>query len=193
MPASMRTFAQDLREARLAKGWSQRELGERAGLPQAHISRIESGSIDPQSSTVQELARLLDLEMLLVPRPALTAVEAVLRDVRGEVAARPVRAVVSLLARLATRLTRSRPGDPIGARVATLARELGDFEPVIAQSPDAMAELQRIAGALDVAEQEENLDRLSRAVSRLWDLRNSFAHRLPDAQRPAYSLDDDGA
>jgi transcriptional regulator with XRE-family HTH domain len=73
-------FARSLRQARLAKGWSQRDLSAKAGIPQAHISRIESGAVDVKVSTLAEIARLLDLEVLLAPRASLPALEAVIRE-----------------------------------------------------------------------------------------------------------------
>ena len=73
-------FAQSLRQARLGKGWSQRALSVKAGIPQAHISRIESGVVDVKVSTLVELARLLDLELLLAPRSSIPAVEALIRE-----------------------------------------------------------------------------------------------------------------
>ena len=73
-------FAQSLRRARVDKGWSQRELSGKAGIPQAHISRIESGAVDVKISTLVELARLLDLELLLAPRSSISAVEALIRE-----------------------------------------------------------------------------------------------------------------
>jgi transcriptional regulator with XRE-family HTH domain len=73
-------FAPSLRQARLAKGWSQRDLSGKAGIPQAHISRIESGVVDVKVSTLVELARLLDLELMLAPRAAVPAVEALIRE-----------------------------------------------------------------------------------------------------------------
>jgi transcriptional regulator with XRE-family HTH domain len=73
-------FAPSLRQARLAKGWSQRDLSGKAGIPQAHISRIESGVVDVKVSTLVELARLLGLELVLAPRAAVPAVEALIRE-----------------------------------------------------------------------------------------------------------------
>ena len=73
-------FAPTLRQARLQKGWSQRDLSGKAGIPQAHISRIESGAVDVKVATLVELARLLDLELVLAPRSALPAVEALIRE-----------------------------------------------------------------------------------------------------------------
>jgi transcriptional regulator with XRE-family HTH domain len=76
-------FARSLRRARLQKGWSQRDLSGKAGIPQAHISRIESGAVDVKVSTLVELARLLDLELVLAPRASLPAVEALIREVEA--------------------------------------------------------------------------------------------------------------
>ncbi len=39
-------IAQALREARKRKGISQRALSNLAGVPQSHISKIESGAVD---------------------------------------------------------------------------------------------------------------------------------------------------
>ncbi len=57
-----------LKKARLEKGLSQRALGARVGVPQSHISKIESGLVDLQASSLIELARALELELMLVPR-----------------------------------------------------------------------------------------------------------------------------
>lgn len=195
MPASVSALAQSLRAARVAKGWSQRDLSDRSGLPQAHISRIENGAIDPKSSTLQELARLLDLEVILAPRSALTAVGAVLRDIEAEAAARPVRMIANSLARLATRLTRSGRTDPLAEHVAAgasaLSRELAHFEPAIANAPDVVAKMQKLVAMIENAAEAGDLDRSSRELTRLIALRNTFTHRIPDTARPAYSLDDD--
>lgn len=69
-----------LKEAREAKGLSQRALGARTGVPQSHISKIEKGGTDIRLSSLIELARVLDLELRLVPRKAVSAVEAVVRS-----------------------------------------------------------------------------------------------------------------
>lgn len=77
-----------LRDARAAKGLSQRALSERAAMPQSQISRIESGEVDLQLSTLIGLARTLDLEVKLVPRASLPAVTAVI-NARADSEPRP--------------------------------------------------------------------------------------------------------
>lgn len=67
-----------LKKARLQKKWSQRTLGERVGIPQSHISKIESGAVDLQTSSLIQLARVLDLELMLIPRALVPAFQAMI-------------------------------------------------------------------------------------------------------------------
>src|SRR6266478_6083602 len=73
LPAEMR---EQLREARSNKGWSQRDLGQRLGLPQMHVSGIESGKIVPRFDTLLDYVRGLDL----VPRSFGPAVLGLMRE-----------------------------------------------------------------------------------------------------------------
>jgi transcriptional regulator with XRE-family HTH domain len=70
----------ELKDARVSHGWSQRELGSRLGLPQMHISGIESGKIVPRYDTLLELVRILDRDLLMVPRALVPAVQSLIRD-----------------------------------------------------------------------------------------------------------------
>jgi transcriptional regulator with XRE-family HTH domain len=70
----------ELKIARTRRGWSQRELGSRLGLPQMHISGIESGKIVPRYDTLLELVRVLDHDLLMVPRTLVPAVQSLIRD-----------------------------------------------------------------------------------------------------------------
>lgn len=47
--------------ARKAKGQTQAELAEKAGLSRATIAKIEAGDADPKLSTVSDLAKALDV------------------------------------------------------------------------------------------------------------------------------------
>ena len=73
-------IARTLREARQAKHMSQRALSARSGATQAQISRIENGEVDLQVSSLIELARALDMDVILAPKSALPAVEALVRE-----------------------------------------------------------------------------------------------------------------
>lgn len=72
-------IAVSVREARITKALTQKELGQRVGLPQSHISKIEKGAVNLKLSSLVEIARALDLEIMLVPRGALPAVEGAVR------------------------------------------------------------------------------------------------------------------
>ncbi|MBV9267139.1 MAG: helix-turn-helix transcriptional regulator, partial [Acidobacteriaceae bacterium] len=67
---------------RRARGWTQAELGRQVGLPQVHISAIENGKVVPRFNTLLDLVRVLDYDLLLVPRPLVPAVQAIIRDYR---------------------------------------------------------------------------------------------------------------
>jgi transcriptional regulator with XRE-family HTH domain len=77
LPEAMR---EELIEARHERGWSQEELGKRLGLPQMHISGIETGKIVPRFDTLLDLVRGLDRDLLMVPRALVPAVQALVRD-----------------------------------------------------------------------------------------------------------------
>ncbi|WP_417491209.1 helix-turn-helix domain-containing protein [Maricaulis sp.] len=65
-----------LRAAREAKDIRQSALAHTVGISPAHLSRIESGKITPTLATLQQIARVLDLEIMLVPRQSVPAVRA---------------------------------------------------------------------------------------------------------------------
>jgi transcriptional regulator with XRE-family HTH domain len=77
LPADLR---RTLKEARKKRGWSQRDLGSRLGLPQMHISGIESGKIVPRFDTLLELVRMLDRDLIMVPRALVPVVQSLVRD-----------------------------------------------------------------------------------------------------------------
>ncbi len=85
-PLRLKGLPEDVRkqmkEARASRGWSQAELGQRSGLPQMHISGIESGKIVPRYDTLLDLVRILDYDLLMIPRSLVPAVQALIRDHR---------------------------------------------------------------------------------------------------------------
>ena len=72
-----------LREARLRRGLTQRELAELAGVPQPTISAIESGRRSPRLDLVERIIRRarLPLELQLIEEPPFSAA-ATSREVR---------------------------------------------------------------------------------------------------------------
>jgi HTH-type transcriptional regulator/antitoxin HipB len=71
-------LAEALKAARAGKKLSQRGLSKTTGMPQAQISKIENAAVDLKASTLIELARALDLEVMLVPRKHVPAVKSLI-------------------------------------------------------------------------------------------------------------------
>lgn len=76
--------------ARRGAGLSQKTLAAKIGADQSYVSKVERGAVDPRASTLIELARALGLELMLVPRQLLPAVQALQREIaRHESASLP--------------------------------------------------------------------------------------------------------
>ncbi|GAA0952365.1 helix-turn-helix transcriptional regulator [Nonomuraea longicatena] len=59
-----------VREIRETRGWSQRELAERADMTQSAVARFEAGGTVPTLPVLERLARAMDadLEVRISPR-----------------------------------------------------------------------------------------------------------------------------
>lgn len=80
----MSHIIEQLKLARHQQGMKQSELGEKLGLPQSHVSKIEQGANDPRLSTVTDMARVLNQELVLIPRQMVSAVRAFLTGERED-------------------------------------------------------------------------------------------------------------
>lgn len=83
-------------QARRKKGWTQKELGQRVGLPQTHISGIETGRVIPRYDTLIELVRVLEYDLMLVPRELIPAVQSLVREQRDAEAGEEERPLYAL-------------------------------------------------------------------------------------------------
>ena len=183
-------IVQTLRRAREQSGLSQRDLSARIGVPQSHISKIESGATDLRLSSLVELARALHQELVLVPRKLLPAVEAITRSASSALSdeARQRGAVLNRAQAATARLTRAHPHQPVAERLGQTLRELANFQlgtsdlDTLRSVTDRLMKLPTGASALPA---------IDRAAKQLRDLRNRIAHAVPDAPRPAYSLDEE--
>jgi transcriptional regulator with XRE-family HTH domain len=193
--SSLELLAETIRQARLQKGWSQRELSARARMPQAQISRFETGSVDPQVSTLVELARTLDLDLQLVPRTAVTAVGAAVRSAeqRSE-----QRASQELLAKLQHAADDAYDSAPEREEIGSIRDTLRQLEPMGSRlrSLKLEPEFQKLLLNLEMfvkhppAQRGRHAHILIDAASWLRNLRNQLAHST-DSERPAYSLDEE--
>lgn len=73
----------EIRAARRERGWSQLELGRRAGLAQRHISGLETGRTVPRYDTLLDVLRVLDRDLVLAPRALVPVVQSLVRDHRN--------------------------------------------------------------------------------------------------------------
>jgi HTH-type transcriptional regulator/antitoxin HipB len=64
-----------VRRARKQRGWSQTQLGEKAGLRQETISLIETGNPATRLDTIMTVLSTLELEFRVGPRSKGTAIE----------------------------------------------------------------------------------------------------------------------
>lgn len=192
---SSEQIAETLREARMRKGWSQRELSARAHMTQAQISRIENGDVDLQLSSLVELARSLDLDVQLVPRGALTAVAAVVKETDDRSRERAARDTLNQLVGLAAQAEQLHPYDGSIAVLGNAVRELLPIAPLLANQfatsiIRASAEkLERLIDTNEIAISDGRA--VLRLARELRDLRNSHVHASSLEERPAYSLDDE--
>lgn len=188
-------IASTLRAAREAMGLSQRELSAKSGLPQSHISKIENGAVDLRVSSLVALARILNLELALVPRKSIAAVQAVARSattgrfVTTQKAAKELEGLQNALSTLpADRLPESEL-----AQNERQIRELGHFR-LAAPDLDLIRTAQKTVRAF--AEDPGMLNAMREAVTQVRSLRNALAHGRPhdeeaETVRPAYSLEED--
>lgn len=185
-----------LREARQRKGFSQRELSARSGVPQSHISRIENGDVDLRVSSLVALARVLDLELELVPKKSVPAVKSIVRSsVNTDYSDTQKRIKAQLSAfdetiRKATQLT----------GVTALQKELASINRLSEQierlQPNAKA-LEKIVNSTKVLgkalrQNSGVFEAIKRSEEQLKSIRNIAAHSpAPVVQaRSAYSLDE---
>ena len=96
MSYSTQYIAQQLKETRENMGLSQRELSARTGVPQSHISKIEGGNVNLRLSSLVAIARALELELALIPRKYLSAVNSIVDGVNSETGGKPPRPAYSL-------------------------------------------------------------------------------------------------
>ncbi len=55
---------------RLERGWTQKELADRAGTKQANISRLENGLLNPSVDMLQRVAEALGADLAVTLEPA---------------------------------------------------------------------------------------------------------------------------
>jgi transcriptional regulator with XRE-family HTH domain len=192
-------IASTLKNAREAKGLSQRALSKLAGVPQSHISKIENGAVDLRLSSLVELARVLDLELTFVPRKSVPAVRSIVRT--GEAARTDVQrstGTVSELKRLQSSIDAMKQAFGATTELAQIQRQLRDLQHLTIPMPE-LDRLREINRSVQALKELGNTDAIRKTLSEIQSLRNAIAHstsriRPIETVRPVYSLeeDDDG-
>ncbi len=191
-------IARLLRSARQARGLSQRELSAKSGVPQSHISKIETGAVDLRVSSLVALARVLDLELMLVPRKTVPAVHSLVRSTE-RASHSPTGAALKHLKQLQKTLDTITEAHPALEELTKLQHQLRAIRRFQLSQND-VGVLQNTDKALQAfRENTKSSDSLNQALLQIYSLRNALAHRSADRPqtdtvRPAYSLeeDDDG-
>lgn len=201
MRAGIEEIAAGVREARIAKALTQKELGQRVGLPQSHISKIEKGTVDLKLSSLVEIARALDLELTLVPRKALPAVEGAVRAHGTTVETSRALSLLNEQAQIAERIKANFPD----------ISQVEGFQDAVRSIPKLQfdaARLKALDEALQPAKRLKTIieaqggatalaKRIEEATSALRHFRNIQMHHAPlieaARQLPAHRLEEDDA
>jgi transcriptional regulator with XRE-family HTH domain len=178
-----------LREARAATGLSQRALSAKAGLAQSHLSEIESGSKDPGLAKLVDVARALDLELVLVPRKMLPAVQSLIGPNEDERRS-PAYALdkIDKAARQVQKLQALHGPNASLDRMAEVLKYLR-HAPVKPEDIEGIRQGTEALRRLQPSPQSENT--IKSIASEWLALRNRLAHGRQEEPRPAYTLDED--
>jgi len=182
----------EVQAQRVKAALSQRALAARSGLTQAHISQIETGSLEPGLSSFIDMARALDLEIMLVPKKFLPSVQGILRQTSteqptpqdGEAALREIARGERLVIKQKQLYGSSADLD----RIADALRFLR-------HAPLRKPDLQIVTGAINKLRRHQaspqSKDVVAAIATELQQLRNRLAHNPSEAPRPAYAIDDE--
>ena len=183
-------LAATLKAARENKGLSQRALGARAGVPQSHISKIESGAVNLTVSSLTAIANALDLELALVPRKAAPAVRTITRSVSDAPKVTPeVHKEIARLAKQIEHIQSLKIDSPAVENLQRQFREIRQFGNLI-RNTDTLRSIHEALKAVD------GVAALQEAERHMNSLRNTLAQGMAHedharAPRPAYRLDGD--
>lgn len=215
MNYSVEHITKAIKAARKEKRMSQRALGAKTGVPQSHISRIENGAVDIKTSSLIEFARALDMELMLVPRILVPAIQGILRgaakksvSASGNVIENTAREFKKAL-KSVRQVARFLPKADELKRLTSTLRDMeqlripvSEFEKAmylvkqIDEPLKAIKEIQQDQGTISGGQKIllEQLAQIDRSTRHLRYLRNAIVHGLSDQGSipiPVYRLDKD--
>ena len=168
-------------------------------MPQSHISKIEKGAVDLKLSSLVEIARALELEIKLVPRKALPAVEGAVRAHDAAVETSRALSLLNQQAQVADRIKANFPDLPQIEAFQNAIRSIPKLQFDVAQLKaldEALKPAKRLSSIVEGQGGVAVLTkRLEEATSALRHLRNMQVQHAPlieaARQRPAYRLEED--
>lgn len=198
MNYAIKHITKNLKAAREAKGLSQRALSKLAGVPQSHISKIENGFVDLRLSSLIELARVLSLELTLVPRKSLPAIKSIIRGSFSppESKAGNDQSTIKELKRIQNTISQITKTNSTVREFAQIQRQIKDIQN-FKVSEAALETIQNASKALQAYKYDAgDPGSISEILSEFQSVRNALAlssKTLPAIEnvRSAYSLDDD--
>jgi transcriptional regulator with XRE-family HTH domain len=193
-----------LAAARHRAGLSQRALADKVGLAQSHISKIERGAVDPQTTSLVEIARVLGLELSLVPTSLMPALQALIRESipNPQSIASSLDHELTRLARRARVLMKNLPNLKVLPGIARAADELrvarldelsyAEARSSIAAAHLILSRLRNLSRSHPTSEALRNVaESLQTIHQNLRRIRNVWTHRdTGSSQSPAYRLDE---
>lgn len=192
--SGLKDLAIRMRDARTAKGLSQRGLSRKIGVPQSHISKIEAGKVDLQVSSLIEMARALDLELMLVSRPLVPAIEALDRPALHAPAQKAERGLVADSDTKPAKDPMLRALENVHKAAKTILRQTGDV-PEISRLAEATQGLASLAATMDRLKelQEAASEAIRKSTAPLAEVQKALKHvtesseiaKILDANRAA--------
>ncbi len=171
-------------------GISQRDLSARSGLTQSHISQIERGTLEPGLSSLIDLSRALNLELVLVPKKLLPAVNGILQtsEVDRELSPEGGQNALRLIER-GERLVKKQKA--LYGSSTDLDR-IGDALRFLRHAPLRTGDLAAVKNAIETLNRfqasDQSRETVRETASTLQNLRNRIAHAPSETPRAAYSL-----
>lgn len=195
MDYNIEEIIQAVKKARQDKGLSQRALSAKAGLPQSHISKIEQGDVNIKLSTLIDLARALDLEIKLVPRKLVPAVNSITRKSSSEnMASQNLHSVRNDVRQLEKAMQSMEPVIRAGKELEQFQRAIREIEKY--RMPiQTLNDFKKVSDTIRALREGPNaINEIRKATKKIQSMRNMLAHSIPEVPSlptPAYSLEDD--
>jgi transcriptional regulator with XRE-family HTH domain len=181
-------LVREVQSQRVKAALSQRALAARSGLTQAHISQIETGRLEPGLSSFIEMARALDLEVVLVPKKLLPAVQGVLRPSADGLS--PEDGQSALLIKGERFIARQKKLEGRSIALDRIEEYLRFLKQVRLRKDDLATVTEAIKLLGQLKESPNPRAQLGDVAGMLRTVRNRIAHAV-EVPRPAYALDEE--